>query len=71
MGIIPREVNILGVYMTPLLLAGIVGVLMAFFSIIILTRLGVTKYFYNLMLLFVCLAVIFTLIFDKVIFFIL
>lgn len=71
MDIIPREVNIFGVYMTPLLLAGIVGVLIAFFFIIILTRLGLTKYFYHVMLLFVCLAVIFTLIFDKVILFIL
>lgn len=67
MGIIPKEINILGVYMAPLLLAGIAGATAAYLLLYLLTRLRVTRYFYHIMLVYVALAVIFTVLFNRLI----
>ncbi len=60
MSFVPAEVNILGVYFPPLLLAGIVGVTGAAFTALALNRYRLSRYFYYPPVVFLALAVIYT-----------
>ena len=60
MQLIPSEVAIGGVYVPPLLLASILGVLAATLSAMFLNRYRLSRFFYYPPLVFVALAVIYT-----------
>jgi len=57
---IPTEVNIGGVYISPLFLAGIVGVLLAWLVTMGLNRFRLSRFFMFPQLVFLALATIFT-----------
>jgi hypothetical protein len=57
---IPKEFVIGGVYFPPLLIAGILGVLAAMLTAMLLNRYRLSRFFYYPPLIFVALAVIYT-----------
>jgi len=57
---LPTEVSIGGVYFPPLLLAGVLGVLVAAISVVLLNRYDLARYFYSPPLIFVLLVVFYT-----------
>jgi len=57
---VPAEVNILGVYFSPLLLASILGVTGAALTAIALNRYRLSRFFYYPPVIFLSLAVIYT-----------
>jgi hypothetical protein len=57
---IPHEFAIGGVYFPPLLIAGILGVLAAALTAMLLNRYRLSRFFYNPPLIFVALAIIYT-----------
>jgi hypothetical protein len=58
--LIPKEFVIGGVYFPPLLIAGILGVLAAMLTAMLLNRYRLSRFFYYPPLIFVALAVIYT-----------
>ena len=60
MPFIPAEVNILGAYFPPLLLAAILGVIGAALTAMVLNRYRLSRFFYYPPLIFLALAVIYT-----------
>ena len=66
MHFIPSEFHIGGVYLPPLLIAGILGTIAAVVTARLLNRYRLSKYFFYPPLVFVALAVIFTVIFGTV-----
>ena len=60
MPFIPAEVNILGVYFPPLLIAAFLGVTAAALTAIALNRYRLSRFFFYPPLVFVALAVIYT-----------
>jgi hypothetical protein len=59
---IPHEFTIGGVFMPPLLIAGILGVTLAVITAMLLNRYRLSRYFFYPPLVFVALAVIYTVI---------
>jgi hypothetical protein len=59
---IPKEFTIGGVFMPPLLIAGILGVTLAVITAMLLNRFRLSRYFFYPPLVFVLLAVIYTVI---------
>jgi len=57
---IPKEFTIGGVYFPPLLIAGILGVVAAVLTAMLLNRYRLSRYFFYPPLVFVALAVIYT-----------
>ena len=57
---LPSEVSIGGVYFPPLLLAGVLGVLVAAISVVLLNRYDLARYFYSPPLIFVLMVVFYT-----------
>ena len=62
--IMPHEFAIGGVYMPPLLVAGLLGVIAAVATAWLLNRYGLSRYFFYPPLVFVALAVIFMVLFG-------
>ena len=62
MHFIPKEFTIGGVYFPPLLVAGIIGVTAAVFTAMLLNRFRLSRYFFYPPLVFLALAVIYTVI---------
>jgi hypothetical protein len=62
MSFIPKEFTIGGVYFPPLLIAGILGVTLAVLTAMLLNRYRLSRYFFYPPLVFVALAVIYTVI---------
>jgi len=60
MNLIPHEVAIAGVYFPPLLLAGTLGALAAWLTVMLLNRYRLSRFFYYPPMIFVALAVIYT-----------
>lgn len=60
MSSMPHEFAIGGVYFPPLLIAGILGVAAAWVTVMLLNRYRLSKYFFYPPLVFVALAVIYT-----------
>ena len=60
MNYIPHEFTIGGIYFPPLLIAGILGVLAAALTAMLLNRYRLSRYIYNPPLVFLALAVIYT-----------
>ena len=60
MSFIPKEFTIGGVYFPPLLIAGILGVTAAVLTAMLLNRFRLSRYFFYPPLVFLALAVIFT-----------
>lgn len=58
--LIPHEVAIGGVYFPPLLLAGTLGVMAAWLTVMLLNRYRLSRFFYYPPMIFVALAVIYT-----------
>jgi hypothetical protein len=58
--LIPKEFAIGGVYFPPLLIAGVLGVLAAALTAMLLNRYRLSKYFFYPPLVFVALAIIYT-----------
>lgn len=56
----PREVALGGVYMPPLLVSGIAGLLLAYYTARLLTKFRLSRYFAAPSLVFVSLVVIYT-----------
>lgn len=59
---IPKEFTIGGVYFPPLLIAGILGVTLAVLTAMLLNRFRLSRYFFYPPLVFLALAVIYTVI---------
>ena len=57
---IPKEFAIGGVYFPPLLIAGILGVVAAWVTVMLLNRYRLSRFLYNPPLIFVALAIIYT-----------
>jgi hypothetical protein len=57
---IPSEVAIGGVYFPPLLLAGVLGVVAAWLTVMLLNRYRLSRVFYYPPLIFLAMAVIYT-----------
>lgn len=57
---LPHEIAIGGVYLPPLLIASILGVLVTMLTVVFLNRLRWSRFFYNPPLVFVALAIIYT-----------
>jgi len=57
---LPKEFTIGGVYFPPLLIAGILGVLAAALTAMLLNRYRLSRFLYNPPLVFLALAVIYT-----------
>jgi hypothetical protein len=57
---IPHEFAIGGVYFPPLLIAGILGVVAAWVTIMLLNRYRLSRFIYNPPLIFFALAIIYT-----------
>jgi hypothetical protein len=57
---VPSEVSIGGVYFPPLLLAGIVGMILAWLTAILLNRYRLSRFFAYPPVVFIAFAVIFT-----------
>jgi len=64
--IMPHEFAIGGVYMPPLLVAGLSGVIAAVATARLLNRYRLSRYFFYPRLVFVALAVIFTVLFGTI-----
>jgi hypothetical protein len=62
MSFIPKEFTIGGVYFPPLLIAGILGVTAAVLTAMLLNRYRLSRYFFYPPLVFLALAVIYTVI---------
>ena len=62
MHFIPKEFTIGGVYFPPLLIAGILGVAAAVLTAMLLNRFRLSRYFFYPPLVFLALAVIYTII---------
>jgi hypothetical protein len=62
MNFIPKEFTIGGVYFPPMLIAGILGVAAAVLTAMLLNRFRLSRYFFYPPLVFVALAVIYTVI---------
>ncbi len=62
MQFIPKEFTIGGVFMPPLLIAGILGVTLAVLTALLLNRYRLSRYFFYPPLVFLALAVIYTII---------
>ena len=60
MNLIPKEFTIGGVYLPPLLIAGILGVAAAVLTAMLLNRFRLSRYFFYPPLVFLALAVIYT-----------
>jgi hypothetical protein len=60
MSYIPNEFTISGVYFPPLLIAGLLGVMAAALTAMLLNRYRLSRYFFYPPLVFVALAVIYT-----------
>ncbi len=60
--LIPKEFTIGGVFMPPLLIAGILGVTFAVLTALLLNRYRLSRYFFYPPLVFLALAVIYTII---------
>ena len=60
MHFIPKEFTIGGIYFPPLLIAGILGVLAAALTAMLLNRYRLSQFLYNPSLVFLALAVIYT-----------
>lgn len=60
MSYIPHEFAIGGVYFPPLLIAGILGVVAAWVTVMLLNRYRLSRFLYNPPLIFVALAIIYT-----------
>ena len=56
---IPSEISIYGVYLPPYLLAGILGVLAAVATALLLNRYRISRFFFNPPLVFLALAIIY------------
>lgn len=56
----PSEVGIGGVYFPPLLLAGILGVVAAWLTVMLLNRYRLSRFFFYPPLIFLAMAVIYT-----------
>jgi hypothetical protein len=59
MQLVPREISIYGVYLPPYLLAGILGVVLAVVTVLLLNRYRLSRFFYYPPLVFLALAVIY------------
>ena len=66
MSLMPQEFVIGGVFMPPLLVAGFLGVVAAVVTARLLNRYRLSRYFFYPPLVFVALAVIFTVLFGTV-----
>ncbi|KHK03551.1 DUF1656 domain-containing protein [Desulfovibrio sp. TomC] len=64
----PREVNIAGIYLPPLLIAGCSGLALAYGLARGLNRFRLSRYFAAPQLVFVCLAIIFSNLIETVLF---
>ena len=60
MQFVPREVSIYGVYLSPYLLSGILGVVLAVLTALLLNRYRLSRFFFYPPLVFLALAVIYT-----------
>ena len=60
MSYMPHEFAIGGVYFPPLLIAGILGVVAAWVTVMLLNRYRLSRFLYNPPLIFVALAIIYT-----------
>ncbi len=60
MSYIPHEFAIGGVYFPPLFIAGILGVVAAWVTVMLLNRYRLSRFLYNPPLIFVALAIIYT-----------
>jgi uncharacterized protein DUF1656 len=61
---IPKEFAIGGIYMPPLLIACILGILAAWLTATLLNRYRLSRFFYNPSLLFMAMVIIFTVLFG-------
>jgi len=57
---VPAEISIAGVYLPPLLIAGILGVLLAGLTAVLLNRHRVSRFFLYPPLIFVAMSIIYT-----------
>jgi hypothetical protein len=57
---VPSEFNMGGVYFPPLLLAGIVGVVLAWLTVMVLNRYRLSRFFAYPPVVFIALAIIYT-----------
>ncbi|PXW83886.1 uncharacterized protein DUF1656 [Nitrosomonas sp. Nm84] len=57
---LPHEIAIGGVYLPPMLIASILGVLVTMLTVALLNRLRLSRFFYYPPLVFVALAIIYT-----------
>jgi len=64
---IPREFNISGVYLPPVLIAVVLGAIAAWISARLLNRYHLSKYFFYPPLVFVAMMVIYTMLFSVII----
>jgi hypothetical protein len=60
MQLIPREIEIGGVYLPPMLIAGLLGIVLASLTALLLNRFRLSRYFAYPPLVFLALAVIYT-----------
>ncbi|MBW2477272.1 MAG: DUF1656 domain-containing protein [Deltaproteobacteria bacterium] len=56
----PHELNIGGIYLPPLLVAALLGVILTVFTVLVLNRYRISRYFYKPELVFIALLVIYT-----------
>ncbi len=66
MNLIPKEFTIGGVYFPPLLIAGILGVVAAVVTALLLNRYRISRYFFYPPLVFIALATIYTVLIGTV-----
>jgi hypothetical protein len=67
MNLVHHELNIGGVYIPPLFLAAIIGVVMAIYTAKLLNRYRLSKYLFYPPLVFLAIAAIYTVLLDYVI----
>ena len=60
MRLIPREVDVVGIYLSPVLLASILGVILAILTALLLNRYRLSRFFSFPPVVFLGLAVIYT-----------
>lgn len=65
---VPHEISIGGVYMPPLFVASIIGVILAIIAAKLLNRYRLSKYFFYPPLVFVAIAIVFIVLVDTVMF---
>jgi hypothetical protein len=68
MDLIPSEVAISGVYLSPLLVSAMAGTLATVFTARLLNRYRLSRYFYNPPLVFVALMIIYTVVIGTFVF---